>query len=417
MSLFEQNLQLNQPLAERMRPGSLGQYIGHEKIIGENTLLRNMIENDELVSLIFWAPPGCGKTTLAHIIASHTQSEFVSFSAASQGIKDLRIIIQKAKDQLELHQKRTILFVDEIHRFNKSQQDYFLPFVEKGIIVLIGATTENPSFEVNSALLSRCRVFRFEKLTGQNIADLLVQAIKDKKNGYGNKRIKISKELITYIAKISNGDARNAYNTLEFAVKATKPEKNGDILVTDETVKQALQKNYLLYDKDGEQHYDIISALHKSLRGSDVDAALYWLGRMLEAGENPLYIARRLIRFASEDIGMADSQALVIATNCYHACHFIGMPECGVNLAHCVVYLAQAQKSVAVYKAYKNVKHDVLQTINDSVPLHLRNAPTQLMKDLDYGKGYKYNPDYDGKVEQDYLPKSLLGKKYYDENK
>lgn len=414
-TLFNNNLTSNAPLAERMRPQTLAEYVGHESVIGEGTLLRNIIENDELVSLLFWAPPGAGKTTLARIIANQTQSTFVSFSAVSGGIKDVRAIVKEAEDRLLLHKKRTILFVDEIHRFNKAQQDFFLPFVERGIIILIGATTENPSFEVNSALLSRCKVFKLEQLTGQNIADIIVQAIKDKQRGYGNQKIKISKELIKYIATISNGDARTALNTLEFAVKASKRNEKGDIIVDEETVKQAVQKNYLLYDKDGEEHYNIISALHKSMRGSDVDASLYWLGRMLEAGEEPLYIARRVVRFASEDIGLADPGALEQAVAVYQACHFIGMPECNVILAQAVIYMAKAPKSIGAYAAYKAVQRDVQETMNEPVPLHICNAPTDLMKDLGYGKGYKYNPNFEGEVDQDYLPEKLVGKKYYEE--
>lgn len=412
MSLFEENLKLNQPLAERMRPQKLEDYIGHEGIIGKGTLLRRLIENDELVSLLFWAPPGTGKTTLARIIAQTTQSHFESFSAVSGGLKQLREIVAAAQDRLQFHKHRTILFVDEIHRFNKAQQDFFLPHVESGHIILIGATTENPSFEVNRALLSRCKVFKLQKLTPQNIVDIIVQALQDKNSGYGNQKIKITKDTILFLAQISQGDARVALNTLEFAVKSAHINKKGEKEIDNDAIKEVVQSN-IIFDKNGEQHYNIISALHKSLRGSDVDAAMYWLGRMLEGGENPLYIARRLVRFASEDIGMADPRALEQAVAAYQGCHFIGMPECEVLLVQCVVYLAQAPKSVAIYKGYKNVKEDVKETSHESVPMHLRNAPTDLMKEIGYGKDYKYTPDHKEDPDQDYLPKSLQGKKYF----
>lgn len=409
---LEKNISENSPLADRMRPRDFSQFKGQSDIVGQDKLLRKLIENDELVSVIFWGPPGTGKTTLAKIIANITDSEFIQFSAVASGVKDLREVIKRAGENRKFYNKKTILFIDEIHRWSKSQQDALLPHVENGAVILIGATTENPSFEVNSALLSRSRVFVLKALKAQDIADILVSALKDKKRGFGKLKIKTDKEIIKYLAVISNGDARIALNALEFGVKATK-QKKGIIELDKEIIKEALQKTHLLYDKAGEEHYNIISALHKSLRGSDADAALYWLGRMLEAGEDPLYVARRLVRFASEDIGMADPNALMQAVSAYQACHFIGMPECDVILAQAVVYLAKAKKSNDLYTAYGQVKKDVKETENEPVPLHLRNAPTELMKDLNYGKDYKYNPNHDYKGDiQDYLPEKLKGRKY-----
>jgi putative ATPase len=394
-----------------MRPEALTDFIGQEHLLGPGKLLKQAVEGDQIPSMIFWGPPGCGKTTLARIIAKITNSVFIQFSAVTAGVKELKEIIKQARDNAKLHRRKTILFIDEIHRWNKAQQDALLPHIEDGTIILIGATTENPSFEVNSALLSRCRVFVLNKLAGQNIADLLVRAIKDKIQGYGNLKIKIDKEAIKYLATMADGDARVAYNALEFAVTSVVGGK--EINLDQEKIKEALQKSHLLYDRAGEEHYNIISALHKSLRGSDADAALYWLARMLEAGEDPLYVARRLVRFASEDVGLADPQALVQAVSAYQACHFIGMPECNVILAQAVVYLARAPKNNDLYVAYGEVQRDVKETENDPVPLHLRNAPTKLMKNLGYGKGYKYNPDYDYQGDiQDYLPKKLKGRKY-----
>jgi putative ATPase len=411
MDLFDQNLKKHSPLADRMRPEALTDFIGQEHLLGPGKLLKQAVEGDQIPSMIFWGPPGCGKTTLARIIAKITNSVFIQFSAVTAGVKELKEIIKQARDNAKLHRRKTILFIDEIHRWNKAQQDALLPHIEDGTIILIGATTENPSFEVNSALLSRCRVFVLNKLAGQNIADLLVRAIKDKIQGYGNLKIKIDKEAIKYLATMADGDARVAYNALEFAVTSVVGGK--EINLDQEKIKEALQKSHLLYDRAGEEHYNIISALHKSLRGSDADAALYWLARMLEAGEDPLYVARRLVRFASEDVGLADPQALVQAVSAYQACHFIGMPECNVILAQAVVYLARAPKNNDLYVAYGEVQRDVKETENDPVPLHLRNAPTKLMKNLGYGKGYKYNPDYDYQGDiQDYLPKKLKGRKY-----
>lgn len=413
-NLFSSNMNLYEPLAERMRPRTLDDFVGHEKIVGIGTLLRRIIEQDELVSMIFWAPPGTGKTTLARVIAELTKSRFISFSAVMGGVKQIREIIDEAEDSLRLYRKRTVLFVDEIHRFNKSQQDLFLPFVEKGSLVLIGATTENPSFEVNAALLSRCRVFKLNQLGAQHVADIVVRAIHDSERGYGNQKITISDNTIRHIAVRANGDARAALNMLEFAVKSAIRDESGVLIIDEDSVKEIIQKN-ILYDKNGEEHYNIISALHKSLRGSDINASLYWMARMLEGGEDPLYIARRLIRFASEDIGLADPHALTQCVAVYQACHFLGAPECSVHLSQAVVYLARAPKSNALYKAYESVKKDVHTTLTESVPLHLCNAPTDLMKKIGYSKGYVYNPDHKGDVSQEYLPKKLLGKIYFEE--
>ncbi len=394
------------PLADRIRPDSLEHYFGQDEIVGENSLLKKAIENDQLPSMIFWGPPGTGKTTLAFIVAQKTKSEYVQISAVGSGVKDLRLIIQKAEENKRLG-LNTILFIDEIHRWNKAQQDALLPYVEKGVITLIGATTENPSFEVRNALLSRCRVFVLKQLNENSLIKILNLALKDKEKGIGDLNIKITDEVIAFIAKMSNGDARTALNILEYA---SSVNKNIDI----ELVKQAVQKSNLMYDKDGEQHYNIISALHKSMRGSDPDASIYWLGRMLEAGEEPLYIARRLIRFASEDIGLANSRALEQAVTVYQACHFIGLPECKLALAQAVVYMAKCEKSNKLYSGYLKVVEDIEKYGNLEVPIHLRNAPTKLMKDLNYGKDYKYSPNFDYNEKQDYLPNELKGKKYLD---
>lgn len=410
--LFSKNSKAAAPLADRMRPETLDEFAGQQHLIAPGKLLRSALEGDQVPSMIFWGPPGCGKTTLARIIANTTQSVFVQMSAVSSGVKELRQVVRVAQDTTKLHARRTILFIDEIHRWSKSQQDGLLPYIEDGTITLIGATTENPSFEINSALLSRCRVFVLEKLTGQDIAALIARALKDLERGYGSLTVATNKETIAWLAKMADGDARVAYNALEFAVQSLK-QRGGELQLTQEVLKEALQKSHLLYDKGGEQHFNIISALHKSLRGSDADAALYWLGRMLEAGEDPLYVARRLVRFASEDVGLADPQALLQAVAGYQACHFMGMPECNVILAQVVTYLAKAPKSNALYVAYQAVQHDVKETENDPVPIHLRNAPTKLMTELGYGKDYKYNPDhgYQGDI-QDYLPAKLKGKRY-----
>lgn len=405
---LEQELKSAAPLADRLRPATLEDYVGQEKLVGTSATLRTLIERDELPSMIFWGPPGTGKTTLARIIAKLTRSRFEQVSAVSSGIAELRRVVDEAKEKRKLSNIRTILFVDEIHRWNKSQQDALLPHVESGVITLIGATTENPSFEVNSALLSRCRVFVLEKLTPEAIRKLLERAIASPLGLDG--KIKVDSSAIDFLAQIADGDARSALNSLEIAAKAIKISKRPTLAI--EAVKYALQKTHLRYDKNGEEHYNIISALHKSLRGSDANAALYWLGRMLEAGEDPLYVARRLVRFASEDIGLADSQALVIAMAAFEAAHSIGMPECNVILAHCTAYLAKAPKSNKVYVAYQAVSQDIAELPNEPVPLHLRNAPTKLMKELEYGKVYKYNPDFEGPVVQDYLPEKLKGRAY-----
>ncbi|MBZ4656417.1 MAG: ATPase, central domain protein, partial [Thermoanaerobacter sp.] len=387
-SIFDNEVKKNKPLADRMRPKTLDEFVGQEHLLGKGKLLRELIEKDNIASMILWGPPGVGKTTLAMIIANMTNSKFVTFSAVLSGIKEIKEIMAKAELDA-MYGTRTVVFIDEIHRFNKAQQDAFLPHVEKGNIILIGATTENPSFEVNSALLSRSKVFVMKPLTEEDLLILLKRALKDEQNGFGMYKIGITDEQLKKIALFANGDARVALNTLEIAVMGAKVIE-GERIVTDDILADAMQKKTLLYDKQGEEHYNLISAFHKSLRNSDWDAAVYWLARMLEAGEDPLYVARRMIRFASEDIGLADPQALEMAVAAYNACHYIGMPECSVNLAQVAIYLALAPKSNAVYVAYNKAKKDAEKTIAESVPMHLRNAPTKLMKELGYGKGYKY---------------------------
>lgn len=400
-----------QPLASRMRPQTLDEFVGQTHLLGKNKVLSNLIEHDEISSMIFWGPPGVGKTTLARIIARRTQAQFVTFSAVTSGIKEIKQVMKEAEQNRELGQK-TIVFVDEIHRFNKAQQDAFLPYVERGSIILIGATTENPSFEVNAALLSRTRVFVLHGLTSVELVDLLQRALKDPR-GYGLQQVKISKKLLAQIADFANGDARIALNTLEMAV--TNAETKYDVVsVTQADVAQLLTKKALLYDKNGEEHYNLISALHKSMRNSDVDAAIYWLARMLEAGEDPLYIARRLVRFASEDVGMADSRALEIAVTVYQACQFIGMPECTVHLTHAVTYLSLAPKSNALYTAYGAAKKDATETLAEPVPLQIRNGVTDLMQDLGYGKDYQYAHNTKDKLTtMQTMPDNLIGKTYY----
>jgi len=402
------------PLAARMRPRNFDEFVGQEHLLGKGHVLRKSIEADQLPSIVLWGPPGSGKTTLANIIANVTRSHFSPISAVASGVADLRRIVEEAGERRGLYNQRTILFIDEIHRFNKAQQDAILPYVENGTITLIGATTENPSFEVISPLLSRCRVFTLKALNEEQVKLLVQRAIEDEERGLGQMKVEVDKDALDFLLVMSNGDARVALNALELAASTTAPSEDGKRHIKLGAIEDAIQHRALLYDKAGEEHYNIISALHKSLRGSDPDAALYWLGRMLEAGEDPLYIVRRLIRFASEDVGMADPQALVVATSAQQAVHFIGMPEGNLALAQAVVYLATAPKSNSLYTAYSKVQQDVERTRNDPVPFHLRNPVTGLMKDIGYGKGYKYAHNFPGHfVEQQNLPDSLQGKKYY----
>lgn len=412
---MEQNTLFGQepprPLAARLRPQCLEEYVGQTHLLGEGKLLRRLIETDQLASMIFWGPPGVGKTTLAQVIAHATKAEFIAFSAVTGGIKEIRAIMQQAESYRRFG-TRTIVFVDEIHRFNKAQQDAFLPFVEKGSILLIGATTENPSFEVNGALLSRCKVFVLHALTSEELVHLLNRALQDPR-GFGTQHILIEPDMLEHIARFANGDARIALSTLEMVVLNGAVSDN-TITVTRETLEQCTAQKSLLYDKNGEEHYNLISALHKSMRNSDPDAAVYWLARMLEAGEHPLYVARRLTRFASEDIGLADARALEIAVAAYQACHFIGMPECSVFLTQAAVYLSLAPKSNALYLAYERAKQDALTQLTKPVPLALRNGVTKLMKDLNYGKGYQYAHDAPDKLTTlQCLPDTLVNRVYY----
>jgi putative ATPase len=419
MSLFETPLlqaadsMRGRPLADRMRPETLDEFIGQEHLVGPGKPLRLAIERDEASSLILWGPPGSGKTTLAAIIARHTRSRFVKFSAVLAGIREIKDVMAAAERARGFGQ-RTILFIDEIHRFNKAQQDAFLPYVERGDVALIGATTENPSFEVNSALLSRAKVYLLSPLSSEDILTLLQRALRDETRGLGRERLTIAEDLLRQIAVFSSGDARAAYNTLEAAVSGSERDPSGAVTVTPTVVEDALQRKVLLYDKAGEEHYNVISALHKSVRNSDADAALYWLARMLEAGEDPLYVARRLIRMASEDIGLADPRALEITIAAQQAVHFLGMPEGNLALAEAAVYLALAPKSNALYAGYGEVQKDVTNTIAEPVPLHLRNAVTGLMARFGYGKGYEYAHDAPERLTRmTCLPESLKDRRYY----
>lgn len=397
------------PLAEKMRPTKLEDFFGQESIVGENSPIKKMIERDNITSMIFWGPPGVGKTTLAKIIAKQTNSMFYELSAVTSGVKEIKELIEIAKYNKSMS-KKTIVFVDEIHRFNKSQQDAFLPHVENGNIILIGATTENPSFEVNSALLSRSKVYVLKSLSKENIKNILKRALRENEE---YKNVEIDEDSLNIIANISSGDARASLNTLESIINITPINKNKR-KITTKILEESLQSKVFLYDKNGEEHYNLISALHKSMRNSDPDAALYYLARMLEAGENPLYIARRLIRFSSEDIGLANPNALVQATSTYSACHYNGMPECNVNLAQLVVYLSLSPKSNSLYMAYMEVAKDARNTMEEKVPLHLRNAVTKLDTELGNGKGYKYAHDFEEKItSMECLPEKLKGRKYY----
>ena len=409
-TIFEQPA--SEPLAARLRPRDLDEFFGQEHLLGKGKVLRRIIENDQVGSMIFWGPPGVGKTTLARIIARRTKAKFIDFSAVTSGIKEIKQVMNEAENARRFGEK-TILFVDEIHRFNKAQQDAFLPYVEKGSIILIGATTENPSFEVNGALLSRCKVFVLQALKTEDLVKLLRHALSDER-GFGGQNVSIADEALELIANFANGDARSALSTLEMAVLNGDIDETGAVTVTDETIEQCTSKKSLLYDKTGEEHYNLISALHKSMRNSDPDAAVYWLARMLEAGEDPIYIARRVTRFASEDVGLADPQALRLSIAAFEACRLIGMPECSVHLTEAVVYLSLAPKSNALYMAYEAAKKDALTMLSEPVPLVIRNAPTKLMKELDYGKGYIYAHDTEDKLSaMQCLPDSLLGREYY----
>lgn len=386
------------PLADRVRPKDLLYFRGQKHLLGNDSFLKNAIESDNVPSMIFWGPPGSGKTTLAGIIAKKTNADFIMLSAVTSGKKDLLAVVEKAKENLS-DEKRTILFVDEIHRWNKAQQDALLPHVENGTVILIGATTENPSFEVIGALVSRARVFVLEKLTEMDLEEILKRALKE-----SGKKIEVKKGVLGLIARLANGDARMAINTLEACL-----DQNRDI--DEKLVKEVLQKSHLLYDKGGEEHYNIISALHKSMRGGDADAAVYWLARMMEGGEDPIYVARRLVRFAAEDIGLANNTALILANAVFDACHKLGVPECKVHLAQCVIYLSKSKKDVTAYMAYSRAQKDVEHFGNLPVPLHLRNAPTKLMKNLGYGKDYKYTP-FEDSSDQNYLPEQLKTRNY-----
>jgi putative ATPase len=418
MDLFDYHSQKDsegrRPLAERMRPRRLSEFIGQRHVVGEGSLVRLAAEQDRVFSMILWGPPGCGKTTLARIIATDTRSHFVHFSAVLSGVKEIRSVIETAREQQRLHRRRTVLFVDEIHRFNKAQQDAFLHHVESGLITLIGATTENPSFEVIAPLLSRCRVVTLERLKEEDLAAIVTQALKDEERGLGRLELTLEDEALEALVRLADGDARTILNSLEAVAALVSAGTNGPVRITAGHVQQALQKKALIYDKAGEEHFNLISALHKSLRGSDPDAALYWLARMLSAGEDPLYIARRMVRFASEDIGNADPPALGVALNAMEAFRFLGPPEGELALAQAAVYLATAPKSNSIYRAYGEVQETVASAGSLPVPLHIRNAPTALMKDIGYGRGYQYAHDFkDAFTPQDYLPDELRGRIFY----
>ncbi len=411
LTLFDYKEEM-EPLANRLRPDTLEEYAGQQHLLGKGMLLRRLIEEDRISSMIFWGPPGVGKTTLARIIAVKTKAEFVEFSAVTSGIKEIKEVMARAEQNRKMG-IRTLLFADEIHRFNKAQQDAFLPYVEKGSIILIGATTENPSFEMNSALLSRCKVFILKALEEDELKELLARALKSPK-GLGNMRVQIEDHLLLAIARFANGDARTALNTLEMAALNGRMNEDAVLCVDERVLAQCMNRRSLLYDKKGEEHYNLISALHKSMRNSDPDAAVYWMCRMLDGGEEPLYIARRLVRFASEDIGMADSNALQVAVAAYQACRFLGMPECDVHLTHAAVYLSMAPKSNALYMACQACKADIRNLPAEPVPLQICNAPTSLMKELDYGKGYIYAHDTEEKLaDMQCLPDSLADRRYY----
>jgi putative ATPase len=419
MDMFEKQAEQQQiqnaPLATRMRPKDLEGYVGQGHLMAKGRVLRRAIEADRIPSMIFWGPPGCGKTTLANVIANSTGAVFAPVSAVSATVADLRRIVAQAQERHKVRGQRTILFIDEIHRFSKTQQDAVLPYVEDGTVTLIGATTENPSFEVTSPLLSRSRVVPLKPLAPDEIQVLIFRALKDKFLGIGELKAELSPDALQHLLAASNNDARMSLNTLEIAALSTTPDAEGKRLITLNTIEDAMQKRAVQYDRAGEQHYDLISALHKSMRDSDPDASIYWVAMMLEGGEDPLYIARRMIRFASEDIGMADPQALVIAMAAQQAVHFVGMPEGNLALAQAAVYLATAPKSNSLYTAYSKVQEAIKKGASESVPMGIRNAPTQLMKDLGYGKGYKYAHDYpDHQVDQQHLPPGQQGQKFYD---